>query len=211
MKKLFTAIRKEDFESVKDIIEKKPETVNCVSTGAPKKDFGQSPLQVALKSSSTEIIHYLLDKGADVNFIEKENSVNPWRAPVIHDAINRAVMCSRWNIVRDEGIEVFNNKEKADEAFEILKRIIELGADVNQKDSYSNACLDRACLQACQILPRKAYNDRLLTNELKSDIERIFNLLIESGADLNYINSITARTMTYAEEYMDETLGMFLR
>ena len=210
MKKLFTAIKKEDFESVKDIIEKKPETVNCISTGTPKTDFGQSPLQIALKSSSTEIINYLLDNKSDVNFIEEENTVNTWRAPVIHDAINRAVMCSRWNIMRDDGIEVFNDEKKANDAFEILKHIIKLGANVNEKDSYGNSCLDRACLQARQILPHDGYNDRLLTDELKYDLKRIFDLLIENGADLNYINQITARTQTYAEEYKNEALGIFL-
>ena len=42
MKKLFTAIRASDFEMVRQIIEKKPELVNCVAKKPPKKDDGQS-------------------------------------------------------------------------------------------------------------------------------------------------------------------------
>lgn len=210
MKKLFTAIRKSDIDTVKAILEKSPDLVSCTSSGAPKKDEGQSPLQVALKASSTEIINYLLDIGADVNFIESADCGNPWRAPVIHNAINRAVMCSRWNVNRSDGLEVFSTEEAADEAFEILKRIIALGADANAKDSFGNPCLERACLQARQILPFANSNDRILTSELRSDISRIFKLLIDSGADLNYVNP-NGTGKTYVESYGEETLGIFLR
>ena len=76
MKKLFTAIRKCDLDNVKAILEKSPNLISCVSTGAPKKDEGQSPLQVALKASSSEIINYLLDMGADINFMEDPSCCN---------------------------------------------------------------------------------------------------------------------------------------
>ena len=184
MKKLFTFIRQQDMDGVKSIIDKSPESINSISKGTPKKDDGQSPLQVALKSSSTQIINYLLDKGANVNFIEGEDCSNAWRAPVIHDAINRAIMRARWNV----NGEVFGTKKSSDEAFAILKRIVELGADVNAKDSYNNACLDRACLQAKQVLPMSNSKDKVLTKELKADMKRIFALLIENGADLNWKN-----------------------
>ncbi len=210
MKKLFTAIRKNDIDTVKAILEKSPELVSCVSVGAPKKDEGQSPLQVALKASSSEIISYLLDMGADINFMEGADCGNPWRAPVIHDAINRAIMCSRWNVNRQDGLEVFSTKEMADEAFLILERIVSSGADVNAKDSFGNACLGRACLQARQILPTVNDNFRVLTAELKSDISRIFKLLIESGADMDYIKP-NGTGKTYIEDYGAETLGMFLK
>lgn len=59
MKKLFTVIRQGKLEEVKRIIEKKPELVNCVSGALPKKDHGQSPLQVALKTGNYEIADYV--------------------------------------------------------------------------------------------------------------------------------------------------------
>ena len=50
MKKLFKAIRNNDLDTVRQLIEKKPELVNCTAKQPPKKDDGQSPLQVALKT-----------------------------------------------------------------------------------------------------------------------------------------------------------------
>lgn len=55
MKKLFTVIRQGKLDEVKNIIERKPELVNCVSGALPKKDHGQSPLQVAFKTGRYEI------------------------------------------------------------------------------------------------------------------------------------------------------------
>ena len=205
MKKLFTAIRKCDSETVKALLDKSPELISCISVGAPKKDEGQSPLQVALKASSTEIVELLLERGADVNFIETETD-NLWRAPVIHDAIIRAVMSSRWNVVRPDGLELFSTKEKADSSFAILERIIDMGADVNAKDSTGNSCLCRALIQADQIVPKSYSSDRILTDELKSDISRIFKLLISKGADVNY----TTSKATFSH-YANEPVGAFLK
>lgn len=209
MKKLFTAIQKNDIEAVRILLDKTPDIISCTLKGAPKKYDGQSPLQVALKASSIEIIELLLAYKPNVNFIEDESCANSWRAPVIHDAINRAIMCSRWNVSRPDGLEVFNDERTADEAFTVLKRIIDMGADVNAKDSYGNACIDRACLQARQVLPTKGSTDRILTPEICFDISRIFNLLIENGADMDYI-APNAFGKTYREQYENETIGDFL-
>ncbi len=97
MKKLFTAIRQGDSETVKELIKKNPELVNCVAKQPPKKDYGQSPLQVAFKSSggTTEMVHYLIEKGANVNFMESKDCCNEWRAPVLHDAIIAACEMAR--------------------------------------------------------------------------------------------------------------------
>lgn len=65
MKKLFTVIRQGKLDEVKWLIEKKPELVHCVSGPQPKKDHGQSPLQVALKTGKYEIADYLIEHGAD--------------------------------------------------------------------------------------------------------------------------------------------------
>ncbi len=134
MKKLFKSIRNREIETVKQIIEKRPELVNCIAKQPPKKDDGQSPLQVAFKKGNIDIAEYLIDMGANVNFIEDESCCNSWRTPVLHDAINCAVMCCRWN-TNDEirGFKVYSTKEKADEALRLLKKMIDAGADVNYK------------------------------------------------------------------------------
>ena len=144
MKKLFTAIRASNLEMVRQVIEKKPALVNCVAKQPPKKDDGQSPLQVALKTGNIAIANYLLDRGADVNFIEDESCCNAWRTPVLHDAINCAVMCCRWN-TNDKymGFRVFSTKERAVEALNVLKRMLDMGADVNALDSYGNSGMNR--------------------------------------------------------------------
>ena len=193
MKKLFTAIRASNLEMVRQVIEKKPALVNCVAKQPPKKDDGQSPLQVALKTGNVAIANYLLDMGADVNFIEDESCCNAWRTPVLHDAINCAVMCCRWN-TNDKymGFRVFSTKERAVEALNVLKRMLDMGADVNALDSYGNSGMNRFALQAKQILPSYNYvehcegTDRIFTEELHEDLRNVLQALKDAGGDEEY-------------------------
>lgn len=210
MKKLFTAIQKNETATVKSLLLQAPESIFCVSKGSPKQYDGQSPLQVALKTADSEIVRLLLDFGADVNFMEDASCSNLWRAPVIHDAINRAIMKSRWNVVRGTEVCVENTQEQADAAFLILKQIVASGADANAKDSFGNCCISRACLQANQILPRSDDSDRVLTTELRADLARIFDLLIQNGADLSYAPP-SSFGKTVAEAYADSPAGEFLK
>ena len=193
MKKLFKSIRDSEIEIVKQIIEKQPELVNCTAKQPPKKDDGQSPLQVAFKTGNTDIAEYLIDMGANVNFIEDESCCNSWRTPVLHDAINCAVMCCRWN-TNDEmrGFKVYSTKEKADEALRLLKKMIDAGADVNAVDSHGNSGLNRFGLQANQILPPYNYvehiegNSRIFTDDVHMDLRNVLQVLKDAGADANY-------------------------
>lgn len=217
MKKLFQAIRQGDAAAVRELLDKKPELISCTAKQPPKKDDGQSPLQVALKTNHLEIAEYLLDLGADVNFMEAEDCASGWRAPVLHDAVNAAVMNSRWNVNSQAmygGIKVFHTREEADRAYLILKRMLDLGADIRGVDSYGNSCVWRVCLQARQILP--AYNrttrtlgtDRILTPELREDLTRIFTLLYDRGMETDYIKpgeSVTVRGL-----YKNEPVAQFL-
>ncbi len=194
MKKLFTAIKASDLETVRQIIEKTPALVNCVAKQPPKKDDGQSPLQVALKTGNCALENYLLDMGADVSFIEDESCCNAWRAPVLHDAINCAVMSCRWN-TNDQymGFRVFSTKERAVEALGVLKRMLDMGADANALDSYGNSGLNRFALQAKQILPTYSHveqrekTDRVFTEELHEDLRNVLQALRDAGANVSYI------------------------
>ena len=216
MKKLFKAIRDNDMETVRQLIEKKPELVNCTAKQPPKKDDGQSPLQVALKAGNTEIADYLIDMNADLNFMEDVSCCNEWRAPVIHDAINAAVMCSRWN-TNDKfmGFSVCSTAEKADRAFEILKKMTDKGADVNALDSYGNSGLTRFCAQAAQILPSYNYaghyetDDRIFTDELHADLKRILLLLKTAGADPDYVPPNFGKPL--CEFYTEGSLSVLLK
>ena len=193
MKKLFQAIRQGDLATVGALLEKKPELIACTAKQPPKKDDGQSPLQVALKTGNIAIANYLLDMGADVRFIEDESCCNAWRTPVLHDAINCAVMCCRWNTNDTHmGFRVFSTKERAVEALAVLKRMLAMGADVNALDSYGNSGLNRFALQAKQILPSYNYaehregTDRVFTDELHEDLRAVLQALKDSGADATY-------------------------
>lgn len=216
MKKLFQVIRQGDLAAVRELLEKKPELISSTAKQPPKKDDGQSPLQVALKTGEFDIAEYLLDAGADVNFMEADTCANEWRTPVLHDAINAAVMNCRWNTNSPAGaVEVFSTKEKADRAYGILERMIGMGADVNGKDSYGNSCLWRFCLQARQILPSYSHvkhemgNDRIVTKELTDDLSRIFLLLKENGMDMDYV---APNASCKAEElYKEEPLAYFFK
>ena len=187
MKALFTAIRERDTEKITELITQKPELVNCIAKQPPKKDDGQSPLQIAFKSKKNWAVKYFLENGADVNFIDA-TSVNDWKMPVLHDAIIATVSLARfkfpvdpWNEEKKHLYELKGNKEHFDKAFSLLKVMVDKGADVNSVDSYGNSVLMRAC---ADIENRWTTNDRPLAKETIEDLKQIFDLLISSGADI---------------------------
>ena len=63
MKKLFTMIRRGNLDEVAAILDKNPDLIACLAKAPPKKDDGQSPLMVAIKSDNLEVAHLLLDRG----------------------------------------------------------------------------------------------------------------------------------------------------
>ena len=216
MKKLFKAIRDKNIELVKQLIINDPVLVNCTAKQPPKKDDGQSPLQVALKTGAFDIADFLIDNGADLNFMEDESCCNTWRAPVIHDAINAAVMSSRWNTNNPyTGFEVYSTEENAITARNLLEKMLQLGSDINMLDSSGNSGIWRYCLQANQILPRFNYatncecDDRIFTVELETDLLSILKLLCKYGADLSYVSPNVGLTVKafYANGSMAKLLS----
>lgn len=190
MKKLFTAIRQGDTETVCALLDKKPELIACTAIAPPKKDAGQSPLQVAIKSGNPALAHLLLDRGANINFMEAEDCGNKWRMPVVQDAIRAAVMCTRWNSRWPDGYHVSHTQAQADTAFVLLERIVRLGADLTKTDSYGHSALNRALLDATQILPQfhhgeqRYLENRRFTPELEADLNRIFALIMTSSPEV---------------------------
>lgn len=216
MQKTFKLVRENKLTEVKNILDNNPNEINAVAKQPPKKDDGQSLLQVAIKSGNIEMANLLLDYHADVNFMESSSCCNEWRIPVIHDAIRRAIMDSRWNIIDYDGkIEVHSSKERAAQSYQLLKRMLELGADVKAKDSYGNCCLTRAVLDARQILPSYNYttntlgDDRKLTRVLRKDLHRIFDLLFEYGVESTWLDRTSGRPII--EQYCQEPVFEFLK
>lgn len=215
MKKLFLAIRRGDVDLVRQLLEKQPELVHCTAKQPPKKDRGQSPLQVAIKTGQFEIAEYLIDRNADLNFMEAEACCNDWRAPVLHDAVIAAVMCSRWN-TNDQlmGFQVYSTREEALRAYAVLEKMIRRGADVNGIDSFGYSVLFRFCLQAAQILPRSIRGEhreekRVLTEALLEDLKRILELLKKAGADPTYQAPILGKSVL--SYYREGPLAMLLK
>lgn len=171
MKKLFVAIRQGKIDEVKSIIEKKPELVNCVSGTLPKKDHGQSPLQVALKTGKFEIADYLIEHGADINFMEAEDDDPGLRAPVLFDAIIATIssLC-------------YKRFEKSEIAFGFVEKLIEKGADVNKfasngYDSINWAISEAELLFQCpSVYPESQ-------EAVRKQLAKILDVLIENGAD----------------------------
>ena len=54
MKKMFTAIRASDLETVKKIIEKKPDIVNCKAKQPPKKEMVNHLCKLLLKQGTKQ-------------------------------------------------------------------------------------------------------------------------------------------------------------
>ena len=129
MKKIFKDIRHNDIDAVRNTIKKRPAVVNEIFDGQkPKKDVGQSPLQVAIKCGRFEIIDLLIENGADVDFME-----NPADKPddtsasyfmcmsVLHDAIIGAF-----------GALPYGEFERAQKYIQLLERLLEKGANPNK-------------------------------------------------------------------------------
>lgn len=215
MKKLFNAIKNHDFDTVKEMLEQKPDLIFCIAKQPPKSDDGKSLLQVAIKDGTINIANYLLDMGADVNFIEAENSASGWRMPVIQDAVANAIIKCRWCIVDKDGNEtVQHTKIESDEAFELLKRMVNMGAKLDVVDSYGNTTIERATMDSQKILPNYIYatgeytKNRKITEELRADLTRIFHFLFENG--LTSHNKMRTSEMTVNEFYSKQPLAEFL-
>ncbi len=172
MKKLFKAIRQRNLEEVKAIIEKKPALVNCVATPPPKKDNGQSPLQVAIKIGAVEVVYYLIESGADVNFMEAEDDDPGLRCPVLHDAI-RMVMMSL----------CYKKFDESDQGLKIVEELLKRGADPNKKASNGFDALNMTISDAEYVLDNDIYSDSW--EKAEQQLVKLFDLLIQYGADFN--------------------------
>lgn len=174
MNKLFKDIRHGDIEAVRAAISKNVTVVNEVyNAKSPKKDIGQSLLQVAIKCGEFEIIDFLLEKGADSDFMEDPALVPPHSVcmSVLHDAIIGvfAALCYKQ----------YSHSEKY---INLVKILLENGANPNRKTSSGVLPIGTAVNQAEMILEREnAYPD--IQEITKKRLFETLDLLIKYGAD----------------------------
>ena len=221
-KDIFTAIKENDLEAVKAMIAKDPSLVNSVAPKKPADTKGMSPLQVSLTTDwHRDIADFLLDNGADVNYIEPAELHIPQAHPVLHDAVSVAI----WNSRRYECVdsdEPYNiefewkhTKDNSDRAYALLKRMIDMGADVNGVNNYNDNALSEAVQQASYLCPKKnpmtgkLYPGLKKTAEMVEDFQRIFRLLINSGADTESRNSYNNKTIREFYQEFDEVWSIY--
>ena len=171
IKFFFQAIKDGDLGKVAGLINNNEEYLIVCNVSPPKKDDGQSGLQVAFKTGNFDIAKLLIERGADVNFIEK-SAINEWTAPVLHDSI-RATIFNSYTLQKDTGI--------FDKAFALLQLLLDKKANPDALDSYGNNCLHRAIMDAKQMIehPGTAGENNILLQQLR----KVFKALIEAGAD----------------------------
>lgn len=185
MKKLFTAIRQGDFEQVKATLANYPEVINEPAKTPPKKDDGLSPLQVALKIGEFDIAKYLIEQGADVNYMDPidQSKKYIWSVPVIQDAIGAVFFAL-------EGTKP--DLDEVEKATAIVRDMLERGADPNAVswktvEAWGNCTLNDAgnainkCLwDAAQIMHSYPKSKDLAVEKLTY----LLDLLLEHGADM---------------------------
>ena len=144
VQEIFKEVERGEIDKVRARLEAKPALISITATGAPKKYFGQSLLQIALRTAQFEIADMLVAMGADVNFYDEVNA-DTWAVPVVHDAAVAAVVRSRWSSAA--------HGERSDAAFGTLVGILDAGADVNALDSRGKSLLGRVIVRVNDILP----------------------------------------------------------
>ncbi|MDO7853338.1 hypothetical protein [Hymenobacter convexus] len=173
IKTFFNAIRSRDIQKVVELVSDNREYLSATNFAPPKKDDGQSGLQVAFKTGNFDIAQFLIDQGADIDFIETSN-INEWTAPVLHDSI-RATIFNSYTVQKDTA--------KFDNAFSLLQLMLDKKANPNAIDSYGNNCLHRAILDSRQMIDNPKAD--VANGILLEQIRRIFTVLILAGADVS--------------------------
>ncbi|MCF2526036.1 hypothetical protein [Yinghuangia soli] len=181
MEKLFRAIRHGDIAVVAALLDKNPALVAAVRKPPPKKDAGQQPLGVALKTARYEIARLLLDRGADVDFIEAPSI--PGRQPVINDAVEAALVDAlRLNATRTESLA-------------LLTRMLDAGADV----ATPHPDTQRTVLGWAVFRVWRWHKEQLTLAQVEA-LTPVFQALIDAGADPDAPSSEQTSVRTHLTE-----------
>ena len=216
MKKLFTAIRQGKVDEVAAILDKNPALISCLAKAPPKKDDGQSPLMVAIKSDHLEVAHLLLDRGADVNFRDAINPYgNNFGAPIWYDAI---VQC----FLRAGDYVSEARQERAKGYFLLLRRLLDMGMDPNQRTVPDGRCAWQHALEQYDDFALKSYSsyntegDKAHNRQLREMLKAVLDELLAHGADIHsYIQpsgflvvSCLIRNLEEGRELLDGFRGL---
>lgn len=192
MNVMFKEIRHGDIEKIRVRIEKNSAVVNEIFTGTkPKKDIGQSPLQVAIKCGQFEIIELLLEHDADPDFMENRADQPAdtkdyyfGAMPLLHDAIHGVFHSLP-----------YGEFERAEKYVKLIETLLEKGANPNKKASphpiSGNAAspIGTAISSAHEVLSQfstSTYELNIRKYEAaKKHLFEVLDLLIKYGADFD--------------------------
>ncbi|GAB5566126.1 MAG: hypothetical protein Wins2KO_31890 [Winogradskyella sp.] len=216
MKKLFAAIRKREINEVSKILNNRPELVNCVAGKTPKKDEGQSPLQVAIKTENNDIAKLLIERGADVRYMETGDN-DEWRRPVLHFAVSAVTLNARFGIYvpkyssqNTTGKDYWKTINKPTSTYlsclEILKLIISKGAETNCSNNYGVNTLEVLC---SHIVQDKIIEDlKALREESIKDIYPMLKLLKATDKSDFEKSSVRGNTIYYHyKDIIEQLIG----
>ncbi len=171
IKAFIKAIRKHENAIARKMLADIPELVTAKAKSPPKKDDGQSPLQIAFKVGNFEVAEVLLNQGADPDYIE-ESEINEWTAPVLHDAIRATIFNCR---------TLEDNPDEFESGLNLIRTMLMNGANPNKEDSYGNNCGMRTILDARQMIMHPDVDNS--ENGTVPQLRRVFTVLHEHGAD----------------------------
>lgn len=218
MKKLFTSIRQGKLDEVTRILDKNPDLISCLAKAPPKKDDGQSPLMVAIKSDNPEVAHLLLDRGADVNFRDAPSQPHNESAPIWYNAVGQCFLRARHTV----GPGIARTKQ----FFELLCRLLDMGMDPNQKftnDMMSLGAWEYALTQY-DYFANDHYPDWYVeetkkeNRQLREMLKAVLDQLLAHGADIHDFEppgenglpaaSVILRNLEEGRELLDGLYGL---
>lgn len=193
VRELFEAIKKEDFEKIKTLIDKGVD-VNCAN-----KD-GDLALVKAIETGRLDIVAHLVENGADVN----ARDIIPYRKwPILLDAVMRGNLdMVRYLVESGANITVTDDYGRTAlmnavifKRLDIVKYLIEeKGMDIDAKNIYGHTAI--VCL----------FNE---TNE--EGTFEVLEYIIEKGADVNIRGASGATLLDMAIYYNDNELIQLLK
>ncbi len=170
MNKFFKVIRDGDYNTAEEMIKKNPNIVNEIYTASkPKKDIGQSPLQVAIKCGEFKIIDLLIENGADINFFDETNGVNG-RNP-LNDSI-----------IFTFSALAYGDYESSANFIKLIKKLLDMGVDPNKQMASKLYPIGIAINDAENLLYASSSDKKEI---IKKSLFNILDLLIENGADVD--------------------------
>lgn len=210
--RIFAAIRANDPSTVKALVAADPTMVNAVAPDKPADTKWMSPLEVALSAGDLrdpiwftevnwkrDIAWFLLSHGADVNY-QSPRTYLSFDAPVLFAATVNAVRNVRQHRTvgdRSASFVLTRTKGESDDAFAFLQAMIGQGADVGALDHDGRNVLREALWEAGKIA-------HAADDEMRTDLLRIFRLLIEAGADRENVVARTGQNLR--ESFADDAI-----